>query len=161
MAHDEQERFITDEEGKELAAKICEYFGVTMTATTDTFNCLDGAYATNDGRIIGVEVKNMDTDRYEKYDDILIAKNKYDYASNKGKSDSGLTESVKIDYTKFGNSTVVFVTNFSAADGLEPIWKFMPIENVPNAPKKWQQMYEVPRTKARKYKITDGIIERI
>lgn len=161
MAHDEQERFITDEEGKELARWFYSQYGWVVTATTDTFNHLDGKFTNSNGDIIGLEVKNMGTNRYEKYDDILIAKDKYDYASNEAKILSGLTDSVKFDYVNLGHSTIVFITRFSAADGLEPIKRLMPTENTPNAAKKEQLMYEVPRSKAKKYKITDGIIERI
>lgn len=161
MAQDDNKRFITDAIGKEKASKFFQHWGMTVTATTDTFNHLDGKFTDCNGDIIGLEVKNMGADRYYKYNDILIAKDKYDYATNKAKSISGLTESVKFDYVDFGYATIVYVTRFSAADGLKPIWRYMPIENTPNAPKKWQQMYSVPRWKAKKYVITKDNVERI
>lgn len=161
MAKDDNERFVTDEEGKALATWFYQQYGWVVTATTDTFNHLDGKFTNCNGDIIGLEVKNMGTDRYEKYNDILIADDKYQYATNEAKRISGLTDSVKFDYVNLGHSTIVFVTRFSAADGLKPIDIWMPTENTPNAPKKRQQMYSVPRYMAKKYKITDGKIERI
>lgn len=162
MANNETDRFITDEEGKALVSQFYSNFGWAFTATTDTFNHLDGRFTTNTGDIVGLEVKNMSMDRYTKYDDILIAADKYEYASNEGKTVSGLTDSVKFDYVKVDSSTtIVMITRFSAADGLTPIEKYMPVENTPNAEKKKQWMYIVPRSRAKKYKITDGKIERM
>lgn len=162
MYNDEYYRFITDEEGKALVSQFYYNFGWAFTATTDTFNHLDGRFTTNTGDIVGLEVKNMSMDRYTKYDDILIAADKYEYASNKGKIVSGLTDSVKFDYVKVNSSTIiVMITRFSAADGKKPKWKYMPIGNCKGAPKKWQLMYSVPRSRAKKYKITDGKIERM
>jgi hypothetical protein len=171
MYNDEYYRFITDEEGKQIAYDMCAYFNMALTATTDTYNHLDGKFKTKNGNTWGMEVKNMGTDRYDEWDDILIAKDKYNYATNEGKTVSGLTDSIKIDYVKFNDEkpedmavrlkygfekgdVIAFITKFSYAQGCEIVWPKAPTKHTPNAPKKKQPFYSVPREKAIKYKLT-------
>lgn len=155
-------RFDTDIEGKEIAHNFFKNWGFEVTATTDTFDHLDGAFISKDGEMIGVEVKNMGIDRYEHFNDILIATNKYEYSIGEGKVRSGLTETIKFDYTKVDDGIIVFVTRFSYADTTKkPISLYVPNEHTDNANYSWQQFYSIPRSKAKKYKITEKEIIRL
>lgn len=157
---DNEKRFEKDKEGKQIATVFFNSFGYSMTATTDTFNSLDGAFNA-DGRVYGVEVKWLSNDRYCKYDDIIIAKNKYDYSIGKGKEESALTRTFKVDYTKVDDGIILFTTDFSNCEWLTPVWMLLPTGNYEGAPKEWQMAYKVPRSRAKKWKITDGKVEQI
>ena len=182
MAKLKQNRFKSDQIGKALAIKFFNHFGYYVTLTTDPMDELDGSILTPDGKIIGLEVKEMRPWRY-RFHDILLAQNKYEYANGAGKEKSGLTATVKFDYVPFDdadkdepypknkdtrarkkygfnlNDIIVFVTPFSAADGLDfPLQHFQD-ENVDEAEKGLHPIANIPRSKSEVYKITD-VIER-
>lgn len=156
----EEERFKTDKEGKAIATVFFNHFGFSMTATTDEFNRLDGAFEAS-GKVYGVEVKWLSTDRYYEHDDILIAKDKYEYSIGEGKEASGLERTFKFDYTKTEDGIIAFTTDFSNCEGMKTKTLWLPIGNYKGAPKKPTDVYPVPRSKAKKWKITDEKIEQI
>lgn len=158
--YNNEQRFKTDKEGKELAYNFFKHFGYTVTATTNEYDHLDGSFQALDGTIIGLEVKNLSMDRYLEYDDILIAQDKYEYAMGPAIDISGLSLTVKFDYVNTSDGIIVFVTRFQDVEG-EPIYIPMPIGNYPNAPKRKMPMYSVPRSKSKVYKITEEKIVRI
>ena len=160
MAQDEKDRMETDAEGKQIATDFFKHFGYVVTATTEPMNRLDGLFNTEIG-ICGLEVKNMSVERYTKYDDILIAADKYEYSTTNGRQASGLVTTFKFDYVKTDCGIICLITNFDKCKGLAPLPLPLPTGNYKDAPKKWQLVYQVPRQEAHKWLITNDKIERL
>jgi len=150
---------VSDRQGKDIALKLFNWLGSTFQETKDEYDMLDGSFQV-DGKVYGVEIKYVSPLRYTKYDDIIIASNKYDYSIGEGKVKSGLTTSYMMTFTPMDNETICMLVPFTHCLPNRKITKYAPDHHTWNATYSNHDFYSIPRSEARKFKITkEQIIE--
>lgn len=150
---------VTDEIGKGIAHQLFDWLGSEFQETTEEYDILDGRFNYN-GKVYGVEIKYVSPKRYTKYDDIIIATNKYEYSIGEGKVRSGLTATYMLTYTPMKDETICMLVPFTKCLPSRKITKFAPNHHTENTTYSNHPFYSVPRSEARKFKITkEEIIE--
>lgn len=148
----------TDIKGKMLASQVIKCtLGVEFHPTEDEFNILDGWFEYK-GKNYGLEIKNMCEGRYFKFNDVLIAPNKYEYSIGEGKEASGLTATYMFNYIELEDQTKILITNFDNCQTARTITFLAPKCHKEDAEREEMPFYSIPRTKARKYTIIDDTL---
>lgn len=138
-----------DEKCKEAAIKFLrEEYGYNLIPTDDEFNNLDGLIQYH-GKNYGIEFKGVSVYRYNKYDDVMVEKLKYDYSIGEGKEASGLCHSYFITMTEFDDRWESYIVNFKQCEGREIRTIKVPESSSPEAKYIWKEFYSIPRKEAK------------